>query len=308
VKAKACIVVDGAAEYSVGVVAKNMNAEQMEAASDAISSGLTGASLERRLGEQLRQLAATSVTGAFAAQESEMCASDDANCGKADADTTTTAAPTTAAPSGGSATTAAASGGSATTANASGGSATTAAASGGSTAAPKPKTVKFTGTMTVKAPGVSKAQMQNATKRALEKQFEGSTVTVTVIESRRLTDSWRMAGSFDRRLAGSFAISYTVEAPAAQAAAHTAKMGELKKSTATLMTSLKTEMKAVGVDTAVLDKLEVSAFTSVTVVVVTPTTKAPAKDLEIDAASKANSALLQVASTMMFLALLGLAQ
>merc|ERR1740130_2006735 len=54
-----------------------------------------------------------------------------------------------------------------------------------------------------------------------------------------------------------------MEAPAAQAAAHTAKANALKANTADFMTSLKTEMKTAGVSTELQDKLEVKAFTVV---------------------------------------------
>jgi len=86
VKEVGCAVFDGLAEYAVSVGAKGLTEDELGAAADAISSGLKGSDITRRLGEARRLV---SVTGAFAAQEAELCASDDASCGMTDGSTTT---------------------------------------------------------------------------------------------------------------------------------------------------------------------------------------------------------------------------
>jgi hypothetical protein len=88
VKKGPCRVVDGATEYNVKVGTKDFTEEQNDAASDTISAALETADLTRRLdGRSLgnaRRL--VSVTGAFAAQETDLCTSTDTTCGTADAD------------------------------------------------------------------------------------------------------------------------------------------------------------------------------------------------------------------------------
>jgi len=88
VKKGLCRLVDGAPEYNVKVGTKDFTEAQNDAASDAISAAVATADLTRRLegcslGNARRLVA---VTGAFAAQETDLCTDTDTSCGKADSD------------------------------------------------------------------------------------------------------------------------------------------------------------------------------------------------------------------------------
>jgi len=90
VKHKGCRVIDGKAEYSVLVGTKDFTDAETEAAADKLSSAVTNATLSRRLLGDSRFLSEArrlvSVSSAYAAQDTELCASTDETCGVTETD------------------------------------------------------------------------------------------------------------------------------------------------------------------------------------------------------------------------------
>jgi hypothetical protein len=89
----------------------------------------------------------------------------------------------------------------------------------------------------------------------LAKQFNvpEKSVHVKATESRRLMES-------DRRLAGTWAIDYTITALASQEATISSQMTTLKAAPDNLKAEMKTQLKAAGVAQSAIDTLTVSSF------------------------------------------------
>lgn len=112
----------------------------------------------------------------------------------------------------------------------------------------------FGGRVGISATGVTKAQMETAMTKSLAKKFSVSekSVHVQAKESRRL-----MEGEGLRRLAGQWAIDYTVTAPATEAVAIASKITELQASPVTLQPEIKAQLTAAGVAQSAVDSLAV---------------------------------------------------
>jgi hypothetical protein len=116
----------------------------------------------------------------------------------------------------------------------------------------------FGGSVSVTATGVTEKQMASAMTKSLAKKFSVTekSVYVKATESRRLAATEGL-----RRLAGTWAIAYSITAPVAQATAITATMTDLKASPDKLKTELKAQLVTAGVAQSAVDSLGVSSFT-----------------------------------------------
>jgi len=141
----------------------------------------------------------------------------------------------------------------------SGGNTTSGTTTGGTTSGTTVTEYKFTGTISMVVPNVTKTQMETASKNSLASHFDISAdrVTANATESRRL--------STNRRLAGNWAIAYEFKAPAAKKAAVSAKVKTASSDTATFKatftTAFKTAIQATGASVNV-SAIQVSSFTA----------------------------------------------
>merc|ERR1712094_9741 len=94
------------------------------------------------------------------------------------------------------------------------------------------RTTTYSGTLTVNAAGATKTRIETAAKKALASKLgvAEDSISVTATESRRL------AASLQRRLAGTWSVSFTIVAPASQLATVDTKAKELKADTSGLQT------------------------------------------------------------------------
>jgi len=161
------------------------------------------------------------------------------------------------------------------------------AAAGGGT--DKPATVKFSGSISITATNVTTTQMEAACKGALAKQFNvsASMVTVTATESRRLGDA------VARMLAGSWAVQFTITAPASKAAAIESSAAALKATPSNF--ALAAELTKAGV--ADVSSLKVTGLTvaKATTTTLKPTTTIkPTTSSELGAANLSSRLLISM--------------
>jgi hypothetical protein len=120
--------------------------------------------------------------------------------------------------------------------------------------------VKYVGSVTITATGLSEAQLKTAMTKTLAKQFEvpESAVLVTATKARRLGESVAA-----RRLTDNWNVGFTIEAAASKASAIQSKATALESDASALKTELSTQLKAIpGIDAAAADSLTVSSFTA----------------------------------------------
>jgi len=108
---------------------------------------------------------------------------------------------------------------------------------------------------------VTKPKILEAAQIALPKHFDvdASTMEITVTESRRLHGAAWSA----RKLAGTFNVAFTFEAPADKVAEVSTKVAEIQTAPevykTALTTAFKTALTTAGVDQAVVDAITVTA-------------------------------------------------
>lgn len=119
-------------------------------------------------------------------------------------------------------------------------------------------TVAYKGSMTVKA-SVTSTQMKTAMTKTLAHEFsvKESEVAVTVTEGHRRLDEISAA---PRQLAGSWAIAFTITAPAAQAAAIQSKVTALSSNSASMKTQMATQLKAAGASDAAANSMTMASL------------------------------------------------
>jgi len=117
-------------------------------------------------------------------------------------------------------------------------------------------TVKFTGTINIVAPGVTKGQMETASRKTLASHFEVplAGVTVNATESRRLRAE-------ARRLPGNWALDYEFMATEAQVAGVKTKAQALATNSSVIAGTMKTELIAAGVDPATANGISITGVT-----------------------------------------------
>jgi len=139
------------------------------------------------------------------------------------------------------------------------GTTSTTGTTGGTTAS-----TKVEGSVTVVAAGVTKAQVEAASKTALAEHFAvaSSRLTTTATETRRLG-----VDGNDRRLKGTWTIAYNFLALPAEVTSINTKVATATSAPAAFKAALATKFKAglkkAGVDATVADALVVSSATSV---------------------------------------------
>jgi len=126
--------------------------------------------------------------------------------------------------------------------------------------------VSFSGTLTVSASGVSKSQLEGGVKKVLANEYdvEEAAVTVVATESRRLHAA-------ERKLAGTWAVAFTIAVPETKVKAAEEKTASLSTNSDNVVATLKNELLELGVPPATLQALTVSGFTVSKVVTAVPT-------------------------------------
>jgi len=137
---------------------------------------------------------------------------------------------------------------------------------GGTTGGMTTTTIAYTkveGSLSVVAAGLTKDQIEAASKTSLALHFavDASKVTATATETRRLA-----VDGNDRRLKGTWTIAYSMQVTAAQVTAVKTKVATAASAPdafkAALATNFKAALKTAGVSATVADALTVSSATA----------------------------------------------
>jgi len=179
-------------------------------------------------------------------------------------------------------------------------STSTTGTTGGTTAS-----TKVEGSITMVAAGLTKAQVEAASKTALAEHFAVTSgrITTTATETRRLG-----VDGNDRRLAGTWTIAYNFLALPAEVVAINTKVATAKSAPdafkAALATKFKAGLKKAGVSAAVADALVVNSATSVATTTsattggTTGSTASGAKRANFDGVFKAFAVVLLLLRTL----------
>jgi len=271
-KEGACRMVDSKAEYSALVGIAGFTESQTETAADALNTGVEGQTLSptRRLAalmEEVRRLAAVST--AYASQETEACGATDTTCGQTDASLLDCSNYPSDPACQGASTTGATTGATTTVL----GGTTTTVAGGTTTMTTTVAYTRVEGSITVVIIGLTKEQVESASKKSLAGHFgvDETRVTATAVETRRLG----MDGN-SRRLAGTWTIAYVFHASPAEVDSVNTKVAAASNAPADFKAALAAKfiaaLKDAGVPANVADALTVAAATAAVPVVTTPAT------------------------------------